>query len=1058
MTHPILPKLRKDHTVGNFNAAGVWDVRGPQGLDDLSKGLAVDPIETQINSIPDMWARPLLFEMALTDVRHVLHERILGEWRGLLAMLALKEVALLSDLEAIRVDITGTPVNENRDFLATLAKLLPTASLAEDTTWNSLYLFLFDRRPIGMTSPTTLVVTATDYLNRIRGVRWYDGVRLVDPKDVLHRKQKQALAAWLDMVRNKISQHESIDADRLDPIVRLLRDFQDDLEVVAAEFRGGNSLGITGHEAGVFGYLDRPFESSGEGVKDSEVCLISSADRNPNPSKALLLVDHTVANQWKRPAHDIVVYDTLTLDQIPFSGLGQNHSQLGPLQLQGAEWRTVRELFTDKLFVIAQENAFRESIEPNYRQQPLTYTGAIVTPLLPLRKELISYLSPDELNQRIFLEATPGGIKAHLRLTLSGGEYEAEKLYAPVDIVRIDNLPILEIWPNFSAQGWKAYFTCYYTDNVEATFEAEPYSPGSTNLQPKEAQRVGKKRHKTWYTGDYPEAMLCQAVVLNSQTNIMELQEAGMILLRPPQAIKPQGKTFRVGIDFGATSTNVYVRDGDIKLPVNFQDRRSSVTASGAEEQLFDLFLPKGQVDMPFLSLFHDFLIEPQAHDLQPFLNGHIYFLHDYRLLKAPYPGMATDLKWSDVPQDRVRVKAFLTQLALQTAAEAVAKGANSINWAFSYPTAFSENQIEGFPGIWDQVTQKCAELTGILRPETPGKQTESLAAALFFLEQHKASPQHGTIFIDIGGSTSDVSIWQGSKPLWQTSLRLAGRDMFLNFLWINPDFLAQLGMDVANLVTAKSQNDLKSFYAHVDALLRQESTTLFRKLATHGGAAGIKPLRQHLALGLSGLLYYIGSVLNNFISRKKYRQETPHVYVGGNGSQMFRWLDIDGDGKSNKLYKKIFARGAGWTGDEPFNVILSSAPKAEAAYGLVCDMNLDLNAESDRTVIAGESFYENGRAQPWSQALTAERFTKTLEPPQTLEHLEDFLAGFNEFANREGLIEAWRFDNSLWMEVRRRLAQTLSHYRGQANTADIVVEPIFILALKHLLEISNGM
>ena len=45
----------------------------------------------EIDSIPSMWARPLLFEMALYNDRHPVHTRILGEWRGLLAMLALKE-------------------------------------------------------------------------------------------------------------------------------------------------------------------------------------------------------------------------------------------------------------------------------------------------------------------------------------------------------------------------------------------------------------------------------------------------------------------------------------------------------------------------------------------------------------------------------------------------------------------------------------------------------------------------------------------------------------------------------------------------------------------------------------------------------------------------------------------------------------------------------------------------------------------------------------------------------------------------------------------------------
>src|SRR3712207_4847757 len=98
MTHPILPKLRPNHNVKNVPEAGKWDVRTRDALEKLSSGLKVDKIETEISSIPDMWARPMLFEMALFNPQHVLHDRVLGEWRGLLAMLALKEVVGLNRL------------------------------------------------------------------------------------------------------------------------------------------------------------------------------------------------------------------------------------------------------------------------------------------------------------------------------------------------------------------------------------------------------------------------------------------------------------------------------------------------------------------------------------------------------------------------------------------------------------------------------------------------------------------------------------------------------------------------------------------------------------------------------------------------------------------------------------------------------------------------------------------------------------------------------------------------------------------------------------------------
>jgi len=97
MTQPILPKLKDSHNVDFFEKYGEWDVRPQDSLKKLSSGLKVDKVETEINSIPDMWARPMLFEMALLNPDHVLHKRILGEWRGMLAMLGLKEILGLKE-------------------------------------------------------------------------------------------------------------------------------------------------------------------------------------------------------------------------------------------------------------------------------------------------------------------------------------------------------------------------------------------------------------------------------------------------------------------------------------------------------------------------------------------------------------------------------------------------------------------------------------------------------------------------------------------------------------------------------------------------------------------------------------------------------------------------------------------------------------------------------------------------------------------------------------------------------------------------------------------------
>src|SRR6266850_796752 len=103
--HPVLPKLKKQRQTAGFDERGKWSARQAIALDQLSDDLDVARVGIDINSIPDMWARPLLFEMALFQPDHLLGPRVLGEWRGLLAMLALREVSGIHALTAVQINL-----------------------------------------------------------------------------------------------------------------------------------------------------------------------------------------------------------------------------------------------------------------------------------------------------------------------------------------------------------------------------------------------------------------------------------------------------------------------------------------------------------------------------------------------------------------------------------------------------------------------------------------------------------------------------------------------------------------------------------------------------------------------------------------------------------------------------------------------------------------------------------------------------------------------------------------------------------------------------------------
>src|SRR5580658_3844538 len=123
MPHPYLPK-RKSGTGDRFpvpQASGAWDER-PTQLGHLAESVEIPFGPQRIYSIPDPWARALLFDRALYDDQHKLHSIILGEWRGLLALIGLRERRGFAGLSVRPVSLAADRPNS---FTSVLAELLP---------------------------------------------------------------------------------------------------------------------------------------------------------------------------------------------------------------------------------------------------------------------------------------------------------------------------------------------------------------------------------------------------------------------------------------------------------------------------------------------------------------------------------------------------------------------------------------------------------------------------------------------------------------------------------------------------------------------------------------------------------------------------------------------------------------------------------------------------------------------------------------------------------------------------------------------------------------------
>ena len=988
---PLLPPLKKKGAaVAVLPSTGTWEQVPAVALNNIAENLEVTTAAakfTEIDSIPSMWARPLLFEIALYDKDHPMHECILGEWRGLLAMLALKERRNFP-LTTKQVVIPDREDTSAPEFLRALCKLLPEHTLEASTTWDKLYLILFNGQPIGMTSPTTLLCTSIDYIKYISvlDVPWFDPPFLCDPIEHVNPEERKAIAGWLDHFFKKqigplppsnVKNHLN---------ARIL-DFTTALGGIPAsppKFAENAPLGMT---EGIFAGMNLP---------------------------------------------------------------------IAP-----------KEFFTKKLFVIPRPNAFLESSTLLPRGSTnLKVNGNPVTPILPITKGLLDDFKVNDLNQRIKFEETGTGIKVELQLPTPGDDQKEDfvisqeyvkkengdgVLYKSYEIVEIPNVPVLEIWPNFRTPDWQAYYT-YFTTAGEDTFYAEPFLPDDAL----DLQFFEDKDMRITQTSAFPEVMICKYKTQHSPN----YEDAGFLLISAPPLLPAGTNTWNVGIDFGTSSTTVYKHDpsdGRIPEPVVFSERLLQITDSREQRTLIhDHFLSHQDEKTPFFSLFqeHQWNSENESenqdqlellHKLKPLLDGRIYFVDDYKLKE----NVVSNLKWSPDPEDRKRTQAFLEQICLQCTAEAACSQVNKINWRFSYPIAFSQEDKEQFEAICDNIRVEGMTKTGI-QTQPISFNSESIVTAQFFAGQFGGFA-NGSVCIDIGGETSDISIWQQSTLYWQTSIRFAGRHIFLDLLRHKPSFLKNFNVVDEHIQVLKDVAKSNDFYSQadtwIDAWINNSEQSLQEKFAIYGGKIKDTPFLPLIALGISGLFYYVGLILKYLAGDKDFEPTMPNVYIGGNGSRILDWLangNFGRNSENNRHLKEVILTASGFDPDSLFDLKITPNPKHEAAAGLVDEGAILKSTQDQFGILAGEAFTENGKDYEWKNLLTAERLGNSLTPGKNLAQIENFITTFNAGIGK-ALSGPITFDRKL----KHRLTSNLSDDLQNQGT----VEPVFILGLKNLLK-----
>lgn len=1131
MAHMMLPSVRSKGF--DEGTPGEWAERELMFLEKLTQSMDISGDNSQngnVSSIPDVWAKPLTFKIYLLDDQKEksddeestafykqLKNRVQGEWRCIMAMLALHKVKFL-ELSASLVELTDDGSMLNNILLSTV----PYETIDSGTSWKKLYIINYKGKPFAMTSPTTLVSVAADYSRSLAGTLGEPWCRiengyavLKDPTEELDDKDRALLYGWLV---NLVSNLRTVDGD-CNALIKCVEKFASDVRGNRPENFGDiygqgveSNLGL---KEGFFRNLNVTAELENISVDESSVKIRPSIGKNPE--KSLLLVDpklfHDMAAEWRIDEKYLSVWGALSANNITDEML-VSKNRIGSADLEDAVWVRAKDFFTDQICVIESPDAFVNMWNPAARVRAFQENDMSVIP--PLKPWLLEYLSIDEIkdkgNFEIDYKEDSGDIVVKLRLPFTYTDkgvfkerfYTIEKIYHDTDreqYISIEKWPLVEIWPNVKIEGWNKYYFCYVNHHaINKTDVAENsllFTPWNQKTGFKALVGAGDEEKEeeidclvNKYTAklkEFPEAMVA-SVYWKEGGYSPEKIDVGLLIIDQPRTQELNivgGKRWRVGIDFGTSNTMLYYKDGNNSKPIVF------------EPELYQLMKPRREADRvtymisnfiwpvnkikngSFLTIYN-VLRATDSSKLEPLIDGNIFTLSSERFGDFAVSQVVPDLKWDAEKARKYQAQAYLEQICLQIAFKAACNSANSIEWKFSYPTAFSHDDLVQFRDMTEQAVKYAVMNTPFEGKNSVFKNldTESVATAMYFnkLNGKGSNFSRGGICLDIGAGTTDLSIIS-SRPgpqriVYHASIQYAGRVMFKPvFKWLER-FLAteKNGIDLSSVEPDKRQMML-------NAIMRDKSDEYMRKAADHRiGSAEEKILMegvfQTTQLIMTGLFYYIGMILR-FLKRAEIfgENEIPKIYIGGNGSRIIYWMcGATTQYKNNPhlgVLKRAIIASAKMDVVRDFDIILSEQPKVEVAAGMLSDGETDgwfnpeqiiedlYGPEADEytiaSVIAGEKFMVGDEVVKPLSFMDARDVQAGIRLGDNMPRIEKVIKIFNEKRN-----ERWGEDIDCDSVIYDVISGTEGEYidMGRNKLQAIRVEPIFITAMKYLADI----
>jgi hypothetical protein len=948
----LLPQLRNTLAPGPIQ--GQWNLSSKSIFSTIAQALKYEQaVRTNINSIPSPWARALLFQSVFLSDQYPNRKELINEYIGFLAVLAFAKV---KDLPIQAKAVKLNELTKANPFADSLVGLLPSVkdSLLQLSTganpWETIYTFTLNEYPLGFTTPATLVVPSIWLSPQLSNfIPWLEEVsiqgpgnrgkthfRYGDPKHHLGQQEKSAFSSWLNNLKQSVLSVSSPNQDLSNRVGMIIEEYITEIGVASI-----NAPAVS-TSVQIFGVTlnPKPLDALAQVIDPGSIKRVSNVEVQPGikpHASPLYFVDKAIVPQvLSLPSHEICVAGATTL--AAFQAAANAGNQLGTF------WNA------DNFFLPRMRWFRGTGILSGSWLDDIQPDKDVRTIIPPINPEIGNFFGSDDLKSRLKMApittSEGNGVRISFELEISGINNQPTRLAISKDYaIKSEDelqgqLPYISLWPDLPSESrWSIFYLAVQETKEERSNSSYAFAVEMPTNDSKDSVLDGDLGtiYRIWQTSDRPTILS----LIDKRGDHL-----GIIPIRTPKLSAGRSGKWTIGVDFGTSFTNLHVSKAGSRERLEISSLTLNITDTPENfDTNKDFFVPgvltaPPDGSNPPMATLLTVRGKSEAETTPEFItNSRLYVPSlDERSLSD---FVVSDIKWTKPKY----LDAFLTALINMVSAHAAKSDVGEITWKASYPTAFATSEVSRYKNAWDRGLRAAGKLSSIRHKlgsdgtAATAFQTESIAFAQYFADELREQLVYTTC-LDVGGGTSDISIWKDMTLVHQLSIPFAGRDIFHNTLRENISRVGEvfgLSDDKSNELLQDLKNSGDNFDAYLDSYLRLKGGTVLERLRNASSTDSIQKFRGLLALSYAGLYYYIGLVL-----RYLNQDSATPVYLGGNGSRFINWIDPDGHysetSEINQLLSYVLAKAGGFSTDEIRDTVVSKFPKQEAAGGLIVD------------------------------------------------------------------------------------------------------------------------